>query len=632
MDQGCEEAGGQQQRHSCGRYIFREADLAYLMINEERMFPLAELLASLFGNTARTTLFTRMEKINTRRHFCSAEEIKLLKTVNGIHGSSAICTLIPEADVQKYCAVYIDRSLDIKLFCARRAKATRNDTTKDSKHGKGGNLTTESNDGKSATSSNVESNNATKSLKRKRASSNKQKLNNRGKTKVPRVRKNTQKSNHSQLLVERCEGEVNRHPNSLATLADHVLNNGSQTLQTGRVVKARKKRKAEDDNSLPKYNSRQTKKTRISNASESKPCRRAWKHGIAARKADADNLSSVGSMSTSCTDILQQYGSSLSRCLTNASSEILFSDASSNDSGFASTTTSESLIRNNPSACLETNRGKKARNFTVTLPSPSKDDKNKKPTKGNVESNADKQHDQSLSPPALVIKRQNNTWLVETKSEEKDNSRCKTAISNKAKKRLKWPSCKEPPVSNKKVANKKVTSKMTVKMKKKRKITISDKDETGTAIQVVSQGRNVKNRKTIRTKLSQHCYGSGEVNIKDSTIKNGSLFKTCSTSKKRGKSTKDQNKQLDIDSTNSRLRNNNKVTVAKTLKANQNFKLMSLFSSFPVLSMKQGDLCPSFSEVLPEKSNGKLATSHPIWKWQRGRPIYIHENRKAHVR
>ncbi|EDO49052.1 predicted protein, partial [Nematostella vectensis] len=80
--------------------MFREADLAFLMIKQEKMFPLAELLASLFHNTARTTLFTRMEKIGTRRHFCNAQEIRLLKTVNGIHGSSAICTLIPEADVQ----------------------------------------------------------------------------------------------------------------------------------------------------------------------------------------------------------------------------------------------------------------------------------------------------------------------------------------------------------------------------------------------------------------------------------------------------------------------------------------------------------------------------------------------------
>ena len=115
------------EQRNCGRYIFREADLAYLLIDGEKMFPLAELLASLFSNTARTTLFTRMEKIKTRRHFCSAEEIKLLKTVNGIHGSSAICTLIPQADVQKYCDVYIDRTLDVRLFSTtiRRSKSTK---------------------------------------------------------------------------------------------------------------------------------------------------------------------------------------------------------------------------------------------------------------------------------------------------------------------------------------------------------------------------------------------------------------------------------------------------------------------------------------------------------------------------
>ncbi|KAK3717511.1 hypothetical protein QZH41_003657 [Actinostola sp. cb2023] len=253
MDE-CEES----EQENCGRFTFREADLAYLLVDEERMFPLAELLASLFSNTARTTLFTRMEKINTRRHFCSAEEIKLLKTVNGIHGSSAICTLIPEADVEKYCAVYIDRTLELKLLT--KGKRTRKESakTKDSNWIKGGvtedsNLTAEANanEEKTATNSNVGNdkvNRAINSSKRKnQPSSNKQKMNDDGaKAKVSwEGQDSLSLSNHSQLLGE-CS-EIREDPNSSATLAEPDVTNGSiLTLSSEHAVKARKKRKAKD--------------------------------------------------------------------------------------------------------------------------------------------------------------------------------------------------------------------------------------------------------------------------------------------------------------------------------------------------------------------------------------------------
>ena len=92
----------------CGRLVFRGVELAYLNIDGEYMLPLAELLALVLPTTPRTTLFTRMEKMKVRRHFCQPEEIKLLKTVNGIHGSSANCTLISKTEVDKYCSMYID--------------------------------------------------------------------------------------------------------------------------------------------------------------------------------------------------------------------------------------------------------------------------------------------------------------------------------------------------------------------------------------------------------------------------------------------------------------------------------------------------------------------------------------------
>ena len=98
----------QKELPNCGRLVFRGVELAYLNIDGEYMLPLAELLALVLPTTPRTTLFTRMEKMKVRRHFCQPEEIKLLKTVNGIHGSSANCTLISKTELDKYCSMYID--------------------------------------------------------------------------------------------------------------------------------------------------------------------------------------------------------------------------------------------------------------------------------------------------------------------------------------------------------------------------------------------------------------------------------------------------------------------------------------------------------------------------------------------
>lgn len=614
MDQAevCEESH-RQQRRSCGRYIFREADLAYLLIDDEKMFPLAELLASLFNNTARTTLFTRMEKINTRRHFCNAQEIRLLKTVNGIHGSSAICTLIPEADVQKYCEVFIDRTVDLKLFSTRQRKTTRNDSSKteDSKQVKGGNgLMTE--ETKSTITNNIESDYAAKSSKRKKASASQQKLNSKSKTKLSWEGKNTHKSNQSQLLDD-CRNSLKVNQDARTALANHVL----QETQTSHVVKPRKKRKFKEQECLSKDNQRRHKKAKISKTLKSNPRR----HGNSDDDMGDNSCLADGSSNSRVGNLQKCSSSSLSQCLANASSEILFSDASSNDSGFASTTTSESVITSNPSACLEAKRGKKAHDNFAAFPSSSKHNKGKKLKKSNEEC---KPHSQSLSPPALVIKRQNNTWQVETKSTEKEtDSRCIKTFPNKVKKRLKWTSCSSEFRHHDK---KEKTSNSTVKKKKKRNITISDKDATNT-IQVDSGRRNVTIGKRKRTKKNQRNNNDIQVNINDSTIKNSSLSKNSTSSAKRGKNSKDQSKQV----TNSTRANTKKITVprAKTLKANQNFKFMNLFSAFPMLSFKDGDLSPTYSEILPEKTN-KPGQSHPIWKWQSGRPIYIPENKKTY--
>ena len=98
----------QKELPKCGRLVFRGVELAYLNIDGEYMLPLAELLALVLPTTPRTTVFTRMEKMKVRRHFCKPDEIKLLKTVNGINGLSANCTLISKTEVDKYCSMYID--------------------------------------------------------------------------------------------------------------------------------------------------------------------------------------------------------------------------------------------------------------------------------------------------------------------------------------------------------------------------------------------------------------------------------------------------------------------------------------------------------------------------------------------
>lgn len=644
-----------KEQASCGRASFREADLAYLVIDEERMFPLAELLASLFSNTARTTLFTRMEKINTRRHFCSAEEIKLLKTVNGIHGSSAICTLIPEADVKKYCGVYVDRTIDLKQFA--KGKKTRKLTAKD----KGSRKSKVSESSKSTSAFNNDEENQTArnasddndniinlSKKKIRNSSSKRRVNGEAKVKDSRKEENKLPANESQVLLGEVLEEKDSH---LLSLSEHVTN-GTQTvsLLSEPVVKPRKKRKAKDSKDHVEQNKRPRDTDEVLSTLHppSKPSTTETSDG---------NDGVVDSQCSSTTSLGNSHSSCLNQCLTNANSEILFSDSSSNDSGFGSTATLGSTCRTSCSSATMDKPNEKlrvamAKKIKLTLPSPTKLNKNKATKRKNLQKGLDcknmsKLVDPTLSPPALVIKRQNNTWQVETKTEIESKTKIPRKIPKTVKKKLKWSSA-ETESEALHLENGTSNGRTILKNKRRKKEQFSDK--VNGAFSEESTRNAVKKKRMRRKRPGDGTLIRGST-LDPNTASNDSMTNFYLENKYKGLAKKSGRKE-DKNSDKMRIsRTLDKVKVAhssniamatsagssptsrskpisnasKTFKVNKNFKFMSSFSGFPFLSIRDGDLSPTYSMPVPD--NIKKPSSHPLWKWHLGAPVIRHDSK-----
>lgn len=648
-----------KEQESCGRVSFREADLAYLVIDEERMFPLAELLASLFRNTARTTLFTRMEKISTRRHFCNAEEIKLLKTVNGIHGSSAICTLIPEADVKKYCGVYVDRTIDLKQFA--KGKKTRKLTAKDkgsrkSKVSESSKSTNAVNDGgenrRARIASDDNDNNINPLKKKSRNSNNKRRVNGEAKVKDSRKGENKLPNHESMVLLgKELEGK-NSH---LLGLSEHVTN-GTQTvsLLSEPVVKPRKKRKAKDCKDHIEQNKRPRDTDEV-HSSLHPPSNRS------STDTSDGNDRSMDSRSTSSTtsSLENSHSSCLNQCLTNANSEILLSDSSSNDSGFGSTATFGSTCRASCSSLTSIDKPNEKLRLAVpkkiklTLPSPTKlnndkSTKRKKLQKGLDCENMSKLVDPTLSPPALVIKRQNNTWQVETKTETESKVKIPRKITKTAKKKLKWSSAE---TESKALHLESGTSDRQYILKNKRCKKEQFSDKVNGAFSEDST-RNAVRKKRIRRKRPRNGALIGDLTSQTINASNDSMTNfhleskhkrlTKKTGRKEGKNSEKMCISQTLDkvkvahssniamttSAGSSLTSRSKPisNASKTFKANKNFKFMSSFTGFPFLSIRDGDLSPTYSMSVPD--NIKKHSSQTVWKWHLGAPVIRHDSKR----
>ncbi|XP_031551259.1 uncharacterized protein LOC116288591 [Actinia tenebrosa] len=641
-----------KEQESCGRVSFREADLAYLVIDKERMFPLAELLASLFNNTARTTLFTRMEKIDTRRHFCNAEEIKLLKTVNGIHGSSAICTLIPEADVKKYCGVYVDRTIDLKQFA--KGKKTRKLTAKDkgsrkskvSESSKSTSAVNNDEENQMARNTSDDKDNIINPLKKKiRNTSSKRRVNGEAKVKDSRKEQNKLSNNESQALLGKV---LDGKDSQLLSLSEHVTN-GTQTvsLLSEPVVKPRNKRKAKDCKNHIEQNKRPRDTDEVLNTlyPSSKP---------STENSDG-NEGEVDSRCSSTVSLENSHSSCLNQCLTNANSEILFSDSSSNDSGFGSTatlgstcreTSSSSAARGKPNEKLGLAMPKKIK---LTLPSPTKLDKNKatkriKLQKGLDCKNMSKQVDPSLSPPALVIKRQNNTWQVETKTEIESKAKIPRKILKTAKKKLKWSSAETLKCRALHLENGTSNGQTMSKNERRKKQQFSDK-----ANGALSEERNAVKKKRMGQKRPRNGALLQGSTLDPFTASNDPMTnfylkgKNKGLARKSGRKKDKHSEKMRISQTLDKVKVAHSSNIAmttsagssltssskrisnasKTFKVNKNFKFMSSFSGFPFLSMRDGDLSPTYSMSVPD--NIKKPSSLPLWKWHLGAPVVRHD-------
>lgn len=410
---------------SCGKFVYRGKELAYLNIGGEQMLSLAQLLSTFFPVTPRTTLFTRMEKIRARRHFCNAREIKLLKTVGGCHGSSANCTVIPKSDVENYCQTYLD-SMNSPAKDVKEQGVEQFPNKEDAEFSPSKSL-------KSPKKNNKEPQPLSKSTKlnaiQEHNMSFKVKKRARKKIMVDRAVSNLVIKNKPQLQINAKTG------NSLSAIAANEVNfgnigaleesngcnvtNSTQTpTMLNQLFKTKKFSKMKQDDRVTINHDdavKHRKKRRLSSKSDKeKPCTPSKLY-----KCDTGNSEASIKKEFAFCQLAVSEVEKFEKISHNSSSSELrspFSDVSSIDSGFSSTTSKKlSSTKSGMESKLDevtakdkTCNAKKVSplNKTKAKRSPKKEsERDLWRNDGNI----------SLSPPALVIRRCENTWQVETK-------------------------------------------------------------------------------------------------------------------------------------------------------------------------------------------------------------------------
>ena len=405
------------------------------------MLSLAQLLSSFFPVTPRTTLFTRMEKIHARRHCCNAKEIKLLKTVGGCHGSSANCTVIPKSDVENYCKTYMDPTKSLtKDIKEQRFELNKEDS--------------EFSLSKSSKSPHKNNKEQLQPLSR----SPTEELNSIFKVNKKRARKNIMFDLAVSKAVINNKRELEISPetgNSLCELAaidmnvssidaenngGHVTNSTQTPSMLNKLFKTKKFPKAKrkvHDRINPKHDAvKQRKKQRLSSGGDK----------VKLRSPSIQCKCETGNNEVSMTNegfefshlVISDMEKYEKFSLNSGELKSPFSDVSSNDSGFSSTiskkfypTKSEVESKSNEVATkLYPSNLKKLSPLNKTKRSPKKErEKEIWKAEGSI----------SLSPPALVIRRCDNTWQVETKinKDNIDNVRKKLKLGKPSKATLK---------------------------------------------------------------------------------------------------------------------------------------------------------------------------------------------------
>ncbi|PFX26761.1 uncharacterized protein LOC111328549 [Stylophora pistillata] len=662
----------EEKKHSpkCGRLVFRGVELAYLNIDGEFLLPLAELLALILPSTPRTTLFTRMEKMKVRRHFCDPEEIKLLKTVNGIHGSSANCTLLSKTEVEKYCSIYIDKRNELNQ--TRRGDVTAEPFGSESDRRENGCKDKEN-------SETTYQNN--KAIPNKLAVLDKHK-------KLTPLRRNLKltKFVRGKKLKLRSEADcqVNKTltDNTTCAAIDGDLTSGNvNECGEGFLVvppcSSHKEKNCTQTQALEKL----AMSKKRSNERDSVDGNRTIRKGTTGKKRSANDLDKRGAFGS---PLKIPKRSELNRHvetnkIVNGTAQFRFyrysskkqdvdsliSDSSSTDSGFASKSLSNASTptKTDFSAVELTRLLRKDEKVKVTTP------------KKNKTSEEDYGKSLTLSPPALLLKRYEDSWLVEEKS----------PVSAKFAGTKLLPKDEAKPRKTKKKASltplfeevcgpvKPLSDKKEVRIKKKSfRKPPSLKEEIGSREPLITNNLIVKERhdlKGFKKKPKRKDKLLKFKSLKGQTLLNGKVFRSnqnAEISAKNGKNPEIFHGEMASPvlkagghvQTQEELMKKDKVLervvgdalakyfaptlsepaplpgkvdkpkakktkilgVAKPiLKTNSYFKLSNLFPLTSPLTLQDGALSPLFTMSCPKGS--KPDSNHALWKWNLGGPV-----------
>lgn len=675
---------GEKVLPQCGRLVFRGVELAYLNIDGEYMLPLAELLALVLPSTPRTTLFTRMEKMKVRRHFCQPEEIKLLKTVNGIHGSSANCTLLSKTEVDKYCSMYIDNlSESNKGKCIDDIKKESEVASAERREGN-----CKSKDMESAHQNNNEIADKLAVVHVRKASPRPLKA----KLKLAKI-SNTMKlksalscnSQFNETLTDRTSREaidggltyasVNDHREGIIPVSSKLLSSAhASNFSQTQPLRANNKRLKKRDKNLNSEANKKGKfaraKKRLSNDVDKEfesPLKIPKRSEMHERQEEKDKVNETTQFQCGRSSQKQEL-------------DYLISDSSSNDSGFASTALSNAstptktdfsagelsgLLRKDEEAIKEHEHVHSSARRPPKLKTPPK---NK--TGGN------KGNSLTLSPPALLLKRYEDSWQVEPKSPVKEVTHCLHKSKVKPKKDARpagLTSLFEETCGQTQRAQ---VERKEVRKRRKRRKPLILKEETLVNKDSVDDGEKpdgakVKQVKKKRAKRKQKGKLSEEGTLSNEQLVSPEKGSDFSTTKEKKPDVLPQEKQSPKTQCNAEqlskeeLAKKNSIldsivgdalakffgsktttadvspsaqsnitstppkpkpkkpkvapTIKPVLKTNSDFKLLNLFPVTSQLSLEDGSLTPLFTMSCPKGE--QPPSSHPLWKWRLGGPV-----------
>lgn len=678
-----EETEEDKQLPQCGRLVFRGAELAYLNIDGEYMMPLAELLALVLPSTPRTTLFTRMEKMKVRRHFCQPEEIKLLKTVNGIHGSSANCTLLSKTEVDKYCSMYIDKPSELN-------GESTGDTNTEQVASEDSCVENVRKD-KEETESTHQNNSATPN---KLALLDKHKKSTPLKPKLKLTKVATAKNLNSRYSPD-CQVNKTLTDNTSRAAIDGDLTSGSvNECGEGCLLASSSSEDHVNSSHTQSVVELGANKKRVKNRDKSSEANKKMRKVAGGKKGSSDDLDIKEAFESPLkipkrselnghieeSDKVNGTSQFRSSLCNNASVkkqdhfDALISDSSSNDSGFASTALSNASTPTKTDFSAGELSGllrKDEDTIKKHASSPPCNLKLKTPKKNKAKGNHGKSL--TLSPPALLLKRFEDSWLVEEKSPVNDEvTNCLHKPKVKPRKRALFEEVCGPakPLFQQKQVNN----------EKKRRKPLTLKEEIGSEPLVTKdlilgerQGAGITTKKKFKRKQK------GKLpNVKarkEQTLLNGQIIGPEKSSD--FSTAKDEQKleclpvedtspkcKLDIDKqTEEELLKKDAVlerlaskalakffapstsvttpstdvmptkvskpkpkkpkvaTITKSvqLKTNCSFQILNLFPSTSLLTLQDGVLSPSFTMSCPK--GVQPHSSHPLWNWHIGGPV-----------